>query len=61
MTMLEEPEWQDKNGNRFGFESEAFGCEVTSKIFRPDVVLLCDEVGGNIDMTGDGRIGGDKV
>ena len=32
MTMLEEPEWQDKDGNRIGFELEAFGCKVTSQI-----------------------------
>ena len=32
VTMLEEPEWQDKDGNRIEFESEAFGCKLTSKI-----------------------------
>ena len=60
-TMLEEPEWQDKDGNRVEFESEAYGCKVTSEITRPDMVFIGDEVGGNIDMTGDGHIGGDKL
>ena len=61
MTMLEEPEWQDKDGNRVKFESEAYGCRVTSKITRPDMVLLGDEFGGNIDMIGDGHIVGEKL
>ena len=39
-TMLEEPEWQDKYGNRVEFESEAYGCKVTSKTTQPDMVLL---------------------
>ena len=30
MMMLEEPEWQDKDWDRVEFESEAFGCTVTS-------------------------------
>ena len=42
MTMLEETEWQDKDGNRVEFESEAYGCKVTIKITRPDMVLLGD-------------------
>ena len=32
MTMSEELEWQDKYGERVEFESEAYGCKVTSKI-----------------------------
>ena len=58
--MLEEPEWQEKDENRVEFEPEAYGCKVTSKIYRPKIVLLGNEVGGNIDMTGDGHIGGEK-
>ena len=58
--MLQEPEWQDKDGNRAGFKSEAYGCKVTSKIAQPDMVLLGDEVGANLDITGDGHIVGDK-
>ena len=45
-------------GNCVEYESEAYGCKVTSKFSRPDMVLLGDEVGGNIDMTGDGHIRG---
>ena len=52
---------QDKDGNRVKFESEAYGCRVTSKITRPDMVLLGDEFGGNIDMIGDGNIVGEKL
>ena len=40
MTMLEEPELKDKDGNRVEFEQEAYGCKVTSKITRPNMV--CD-------------------
>ena len=55
MMVLEGQEWQYKDGNRVEFESDAFFCKVTSNISRPDMVLLGDEVGGNIDMNGDGH------
>ena len=61
MTMLEEPEWQDKDGNRVEFESEGYGCKLTSKITRPDMVLLGDEVVSDLYITGDGNIGGEKL
>ena len=51
---------QDKDGNCVEFESEAYGCKVTSNITLPDMVLLGDGVGANLDTTGDGHIGGDK-
>ena len=51
---------QDKDGNCVEFESEAYGSKVTSNITLPDMVLLVDGVGANIDTTGDGHIGGDK-
>ena len=60
MTVLEEPYWQDKDGNRVEFESEAYVCKVTSKITRPDMVLIGNEIGGNLDMTGDRHIGREK-
>ena len=60
-TMLEEPEWQDKDGKRVEFESEAYGCKVTSKITRPVMVVFGNEVGANIYITGDGHIGGEKL
>ena len=31
MTMLEEPEWKDNDGNHIEFESEVYDCKVTSK------------------------------
>ena len=51
---------QDKDGHCVEFESEAYGCKVTSNITLPDMVLLGDGVGANLDTTGDGHIGGDK-
>ena len=60
MKKLEEPECQDKDGNRVEFESEAYGYKVASKITRPDIVLLGDEIGANLDMTGDRHMGGGK-
>ena len=56
MMMLGETEWQDKDGNRIEFESEAYGCKVTSKFYRPGMVLLGDTVGVNLDMTGDEHV-----
>ena len=61
ITMSEEPEQQDKDENRVEFESEAYGCKVTSKNFRPEMVLIGYEFGGNLGMTGDGHTGGEKV
>ena len=61
MTMLEELEWQDKDGNRVKFKSGARGCKVTSKINRNDMVLLVNEVVGNLDMNGDGNKGGENL
>ena len=61
MMVLEEPKWKDKDGNHVKFGSEAFGCKVTSKISQPDMVLLVDEVGENLYMTGGGHIGGYNV
>ena len=61
MKMLEELEGQDKDGNQVEFESEAFGCKVTGKVYRPDMVLIGDKVGGNLDVNGNGHTGGEKV
>ena len=46
MTMLEEPERQYKYG--------------TSKVIQPGMVLISNEVVGNLDVTGDGHIGEEK-
>ena len=61
MKMLEGPEQKHKDENYFEFKSEAYGCKLTSKITQPNMVLLGDEVGANLDMTGDGNIGGEKL
>ena len=60
MMMLEEPEWQHKDGDSVGFESDSYGCKVTSKISRPDMVFLGNKVRGNLDMTGYVHIGREK-
>ena len=52
MTMLEEPVWKDMDGNRVEFESEAYSCKLASKITQPIMVLLGDESGANLHMTG---------
>ena len=61
MTMLEDLERQDKDGNRVEFESDAYGWKGRSKNSWPDMVLLGDEVGVYIDMAGDGHIEGEKL
>ena len=60
MTILEEPEWQDKDRNRVEFESDVFGCKLARTFSRTDILLLGDKFGGNIDMTGNGHIVGEK-
>ena len=60
MMMLEEPEWKYKDGNHVEFESDEYGCKLTSRFSRPNMVLLGDKVGGNIDMAGNGHIGTEK-
>ena len=60
MKMLEEPKWQDNDGDHVEFESEAYGCKVTSTITLSSMVLLGNEFGDNIDITDDEHIGGQK-
>ena len=50
MTMLEESERKENDGNRVEFGSEAYVCKVTTKSFWPDTVILGNEVGYNLDM-----------
>ena len=56
-TKLEVPTWQDRYGNICP-EEKAFGCKVTHKLLHPGMCLVGDEVGGNLNMTGDGHSGG---
>ena len=54
---MDEPVWMDRTGNVVE-EVDAFGCKITHEFTRPDMCLVGDEVGGNINMTGDGHQGG---
>ena len=56
---LDEPVWMDREGNVVG-KSNSLGCKVTHQITRPDMCICGDEVGGNISMTGDGHVSGEK-
>ena len=40
-------------------EKDAYGCKCTVKITHPEYMFAVDEVGNNIDMTGDGHHGGE--
>ena len=41
-------------------EAEVYGCKVSCKLTHPDFFVVIDEVGGNINLKGDGHIGGEK-
>ena len=56
---LPEPCWKNRCGNVCP-ESEAYGCEVTHELCHPSLCFVGDEVGGNINMKGDGHAGGQK-
>ena len=54
-----DPIWVDKEGKEVVSEEDAYGCKCTIRIIHPDYMLCVDEVGSNIDMTGDGHAGGE--
>ena len=56
---LDVPVWRNKYGNDCEI-SEAFGCKMTHDLCHPDLCFVGDEVGGNINMTGDRHVGGQK-
>ena len=56
--LVASPEWQDKEAKVID-ESSAFGCKTTHSLKYPDYCVVMDEVVGNINMKGDGHIGGD--
>ena len=56
---LDTPQWKDKDGLNVG-EENAYGCRCTHDLIHPDYFVVMDEVGGNINMKGDGHIGGEK-
>ena len=53
---LEVPRWITRNG-RICSEDQAFGCQVTHDLIKPQLCICGDEVGGNLCMKGDGHIG----
>ena len=57
---LNEPVWKDRQG-RIVDESDAFGCKVTHELIHPEYCIVGDEVGGNLNMSGDGHVGGQKL
>ena len=57
---LDEPVWKDRQG-RIVDESDAFGCKVTHELIHPEYCIVGDEVGGNLNMSGDGHVGGQKL
>ena len=56
--LLASPQWMDKEG-KIVEESEAYGCKATHRLNHPEYCVVLDEVGGNINMKGDGHIGGE--
>ena len=55
-----EPVWMDRNGNICD-EKDALGCKVTHDLIHPEMCLVGDEVGGNLNMDNDGYVGGEKL
>ena len=51
------PVWMDRSGDKVT-EMDSLGCKVTHKLLRPDMCLVGNEVGGNINILGDGQVGG---
>ena len=54
---LEHSEWMDVHGQPCS-DMASFGCMVKYRLLHPDKSFVCDEVGGNISMKGDGNVGG---
>ena len=46
---------------RTTYVKNLFGCKVTHRILRPDMMLCGDEVGADTSQKGDGAIGGEKL
>ena len=53
---LPEPVWMDCEGNIVE-EGKSFGCKVTHWIIDPEMVIVSDELGGNISQKVDGHVG----
>ena len=48
---LDQPQWQNKNGQGYD-EEKAFGCKVTYRVTRPDMILVMDKVGSDTSQKG---------
>ena len=57
---LEEPVWMNESGNHVSNENNALGCKVTHQILHPDWCLIGNKTGGNLNVKGDGQVGGEK-
>jgi hypothetical protein len=56
---LSSPIWMDENGKEVE-EQKAKGMKVQTRLSRPDMCIVMDEVGCNINMTKDGHVNGTK-
>ncbi len=56
---LENPTWMDTKGNVVE-EKKAVGMKVSTKLLHPEMCIVMDEVGCNINMTKDGHVNGTK-
>ena len=51
----------DKDRNVVDDARKALGCKVKHDNIHPEMCVVCDVVGGNIAMKGDGHIGGTNL
>ena len=56
---LETPEWHDKT-EKVVEEADTYGCKVTHQLSYPELCVLLDEVGININNKKDGDIRGER-
>jgi hypothetical protein len=57
---LPNPVWMSKNGKIVSDEKQAYGCKVSTKLTRPDMCIVMDEVGCNTSQLNDGHVGGTR-
>jgi hypothetical protein len=56
---LSPPIWMDENGKEVE-EQMAMGMKVETNLSKPNMCIVMDEVGCNINMTKDGHVNGTK-
>jgi hypothetical protein len=56
---LDPPIWMDEKGSHVE-EEKSVGMKVKTKLLRPEMCIVMDEVGCNINMTKDGHVNGTK-